>query len=359
MIPETYLANPIIYLPALRLADSTGLAAKDLLNGLGLSPQVQELLLSFDENQAGHKVPLEHYLSTEQQTQFLENIQQLFADPAAGLVIGAAAIFSDLGILGLTMLSAPTIRQAIHIGGLYSHIGGTLNSLHCEEQGDEMAFIVEPPDVDSALQRYIIEDQFAAFITYLQEMQGPAAGDQGKQPPHSAKLRFSYAKPDYFYRYQEFFNCPIEFNCARNEFWIEPQLLSQPAQYANFEAFEICSRQCQRALDTLKEKDRLIYALKQYITSQKNAFPKIEQIASDLGYTSRALRRKLENLNCSFSSLVSEVKSEQAQLLLQKADLSIRDVSELLGYTEVTNFRRAYRSWTGSSPSDYRRSLSL
>lgn len=355
MTPETYLANPIICLPALRLASSTGLPADNLLDGLDLSPQVQKLLLSSDENQAGFKVPLELYLSTEQQTQFLENLQQSFADPAVGFVIGAAANFSDLGILGLTMLSAPTIRQAIHIGGLYSHIGGTLNSLHCEEQGDEMAYIVEPPDVELALQRYIIEEQFASIQVYLQEIQEQTSTQQSC----STRLKFSYAKPDYFYRYQEFFNCPIEFNCARNEFWIEPQLLPQPARYANFEAFEICSRQCQRALDMLKEKGKLIHALKRYITTQQNAFPKLETIAHELGYTSRALRRKLESLDCSFSSLVSEVKSEQAQLLLQKSDLSIREVSELLGYTEVTNFRRAYRSWTGSSPSEYRRSLSL
>lgn len=108
--------------------------------GLGLGPQVQELRLSFNESQAGLKVPLELYLSTEQQTQSLENLQRSFADPAAGFIIGAAANFSDLGLLGLTMLSAPTMKQAIHIGG-------TLNSLHCEEQDNEMAYIIAPPYV--------------------------------------------------------------------------------------------------------------------------------------------------------------------------------------------------------------------
>jgi AraC-like DNA-binding protein len=121
----------------------------------------------------------------------------------------------------------------------------------------------------------------------------------------------------------------------------------------------VCSRQCQSALDTLKEKDQLVRTLKQYIAAQDATFPKLEDSAKEFGYNSRALRRKLESLNCSFSSLVTEVKTEQAQLLLQKPDLSISEISELLGYTEVTNFRRAYRSWTGKSPSGYRRGLSL
>ena len=356
MTTTTYLANPIICLPGLRLADSMGLSPEALLNGLGLNPKLQQQLLAFDDLPAGFKVPLEAYLSTEQQIKFLKNLQQSFSDPALGFVIGATANFSDLGILGLTMLSAPTIRQAIQIGGLHSHIGGTLNSIYCEEYGDKMAYIVEPPDVEKNLQRYIIEEQFASCVTYLQEV----AGEQYKlQQSCITQLKFSYAKPDYFFRYEEFFNCPIEFDCARNEIWFAPQLLALPSKYANYEAFVICSRQCQRALDALTEKDILIRTLKQYLDSQQTAFPKLDEAAQALGYNRRALRRKLENIGCSFRSLVTEIKSEQAQLLLQKPDLSIDQVSELLGYTEATNFRRAYRSWTGTSPSEYRRDLNL
>lgn len=351
---STYLANPVICLPALQMAESMGLSADSLLQALGLDVELQRQLVSQQGQQPRFKVAAEFFLSTDQQIQFVRNLQQCFSDPAAGLLIGGAAKFSDLGILGLTMLSAPSLRQAAQIGGLYSHIGGTLNSIYCVESSSGIAYIVEPPDVDPALQRYIVEEQFASFDAYLQELQQPA----NLNSQTTARLKFSYPKPEYYERYQRYFSCPVEFDCQRNEYWINSELLAVPARYANHDAFELCSRQCQGALDALKENDSLIRALKYYIGEQPS-FPKLDNAARYLGYSSRALRRKLEDLGSGFSALVTEVKTAQAQLLLRKSDLSIREVSELLGYTEVTNFRRAYRSWTGASPSDYRLGLVL
>jgi len=39
---------------------------------------------------------------------------------------------------------------------------------------------------------------------------------------------------------------------------------------------------------------------------------------------------------------------------LQRGQLTVQEVAYLLGYTDLANFRRAFRRWQGMSPSDYR-----
>ncbi|MFT5580040.1 MAG: AraC-like DNA-binding protein [Paraglaciecola psychrophila] len=345
---EHYLANPAICLPGLKLAREKGLDSAPMLSDMGLSQSLSEKLLK------GHllRVDTAEFLSTTQQLQFLKNLQHCFEDPAIGLTIGQSANFADLGILGLTMLSAESLRQAMLVGALYSRIGGTLNHIQCVENNGNLVITVSSPMLDPYLQRYIVEEQFSAFAQYIGEL----LHHQVACDSLFEKLSFCYPEPAYSDRYREHFRCPIDFNSERNECWISRNILDIPAAYANAASFSACSVLCQNAMDSLLEKDAIIRELKSWLTSLPREFPKLAQAASKLGMNSRALRRKLEELDTSFMRLVAETKAEQAMFFLKKADLTIQDISDLLGYSEVTNFRRAFKSWTGITPQHYRQS---
>lgn len=347
LMTEHYMANPAICLPGLRLACNNGLKRSDLLAEMELPESVEKGLLA---GQLSQKLQASDYLTTAQQLQFSINLQKHFDDPAIGLSIGNSSNFGDLGILGLTMLSAPNLRQAIQVGALYAHIGGTLSHIQCKEQGSKLSIQVTPPALEPQLHRYLVEEQFAAFVCYVKEILHHRP-DCDRIFEHIA---FSYPEPIYSDRYRHFFRCPVSFNQARNECWVDAQLLSVTTAYANAHSFESCSRLCQNALDTLRQKDAIILQLKSWLTSLPREFPKLEDAAAQTGTNSRALRRKLEELGTSFTRLIAETKVEQAKTFLEKMDLSVQDISELLGYSEVTNFRRAFKSWTGVSPKHYR-----
>ena len=53
-----------------------------------------------------------------------------------------------------------------------------------------------------------------------------------------------------------------------------------------------------------------------------------------------------------------QVRADLAQQYLQTSTLSVEQVAMLLGYTETTNFRRAFKRWLGVSPGEYRNSIS-
>jgi AraC-like DNA-binding protein len=344
---EHYMANPAICLPGLRLAHRKRLNGADLLRGMALPEPIIQGLLA-DKISANLEPP--DFLNTAQQLQFSKNLQACFDDPAIGLTIGNSSSFADLGILGLTMISAPSLRQAIHVGVLYAHIGGTLLHIQCTERGNKLAMQVTAPQLEPQLQRYIIEEQLAAFVSYIREM----LHRHSYSNSIFERISFSFPEPDYSDRYRDFFACPISFNEPKNECWISSQLLPLAVAYTNADSFARCSRLCQDALDTLQQKDAIILQLQSWLKSLPHVFPKLEEGAAHLDIGSRALRRRLEELGTNFTRLIAETKVDQAKFFLDKKDLSAQDISELLGYSEVTNFRRAFKSWTGMSPKDYR-----
>jgi AraC-like DNA-binding protein len=69
----------------------------------------------------------------------------------------------------------------------------------------------------------------------------------------------------------------------------------------------------------------------------------------------RTLQRKLEEENTSYSALSKSVRKEMAHNYIQDSQLSINEISYLLGFAEQANFTRAFKRWYGESPSEYRK----
>jgi AraC-like DNA-binding protein len=70
----------------------------------------------------------------------------------------------------------------------------------------------------------------------------------------------------------------------------------------------------------------------------------------------RSLQRRLGASGASFAELVDAVRRERAQVFLDAGDVSLVEVSWLVGFSEQSAFTRAFKRWTGRSPAEYRRS---
>lgn len=78
------------------------------------------------------------------------------------------------------------------------------------------------------------------------------------------------------------------------------------------------------------------------------------QLASDyLQMSERHLRRSLLLEGISFQQIRQTVLERKAKQML-KNNLSIGDISQALGFSEVREFCRAFKRWTGQAPSAYK-----
>jgi AraC-like DNA-binding protein len=81
-----------------------------------------------------------------------------------------------------------------------------------------------------------------------------------------------------------------------------------------------------------------------------------ESIAKLLGVEPWTLRRALRQEGTSFRALRNRFIARKACLLLADTNLPVEKIAEQLGYREPKSFRRAFKSWTGVSPTDFRNS---
>jgi len=80
-----------------------------------------------------------------------------------------------------------------------------------------------------------------------------------------------------------------------------------------------------------------------------------EAVAKTLNVSRRTLIRRLEVEGIAFHTLVQELRLEVACQLLRSTNNPVADVAASLGYAGVSPFRRAFKRWTGETPTDWRR----
>lgn len=82
-----------------------------------------------------------------------------------------------------------------------------------------------------------------------------------------------------------------------------------------------------------------------------------EDIASSLGVSVRTMQRKLQDNGTTYADVVKNVQYLLAVNYLKSSELSLEEISYLVGYNDQTSFSRAFKSWSGKSPSEFRAAL--
>ena len=80
-------------------------------------------------------------------------------------------------------------------------------------------------------------------------------------------------------------------------------------------------------------------------------------IADELALSPRTLQRRLAAEGSSFKKVLNETREELAKHYLETTNISLAELSFLLGYEDPNSFGRAFHAWTGETPAKYRASL--
>jgi AraC-like DNA-binding protein len=90
------------------------------------------------------------------------------------------------------------------------------------------------------------------------------------------------------------------------------------------------------------------------ITWLHDGIPKQESIADTLHISLRSLQRRLREEETSFKGLLEDTRQALAQQYLRENHRSIGEITYLLGFSEPSNFTRAFKRWTGQTPAEFR-----
>ncbi|HQW20189.1 MAG TPA: AraC family transcriptional regulator [Rhodocyclaceae bacterium] len=282
----------------------------------------------------------------QQYRQVILNIVELTGDPCIGIAIGAEFKISYLGVLGYAALSAATLEQAREVFTRYhslsEHIFTSTNHISDGRWFSEIRDTFMLGDVI----RFAVEE----FVSRTIEL----ASSITNKPFPILEMYLTYAPPADLAPYVRRFNCPLHFNQPRNIVVFDINCLQDPVSLANQEVFNLCERQCQLLASKNEEDDLLSNRIRNYLVKNPGKFPTLEEMAEHLNIGSRTLRRRLVKEQITFQSILDETRRELAIQYLKYTSLTPKQIGFLLGYSSVSNFRRAFKSWTGKKLSDFR-----
>ena len=97
--------------------------------------------------------------------------------------------------------------------------------------------------------------------------------------------------------------------------------------------------------------DQVKIVLKRRLASGK---PDVEDVARELGTSERTLQRRIADNGATFRKLLEESRHELGRQLLADQQSGVDEIAFVLGYQDTSSFYRAFRSWEGMTPSEWR-----
>jgi AraC-like DNA-binding protein len=131
--------------------------------------------------------------------------------------------------------------------------------------------------------------------------------------------------------------------------------LALPLAQADADSAVMFERSCRELLNEIERHDSLANELRHLLLSSPGNLPDAATAAAKMRLGERTLRRRLADEGTTFQAILDEVRCRIATDYLVSTHLSTQEIAELLGFSEATNFRRAFLRWTQRSPTSYRK----
>jgi AraC-like DNA-binding protein len=93
--------------------------------------------------------------------------------------------------------------------------------------------------------------------------------------------------------------------------------------------------------------------LRRLLMRYYGAFPSMDTAASDLGMSPRTLSRKLAEDGTTYQQVLDTLREKLAKEYFSRGGSSVTQIALKLSYTDSSNFAKAFKRWTGMSPSDF------
>jgi AraC-like DNA-binding protein len=200
---------------------------------------------------------------------------------------------------------------------------------------------------DRTRDRQVIENGFGVLCRSIKLM----VGAPNWHPP---LIHFRHAQPKNMALHRQILGPNIDFNQDNNCICFDNIFISRSIINADAEIRKIHLIEADDAFQKLKTTAirKIEIAVRELLPSGTCS---LHNVAHSLHMSDRSLQRILESSSVSFSSILKRVKKDHALNYLRQSDLSLIQISEILGYKNLTSFGRAFKKLHGKKLSDIRK----
>lgn len=291
-----------------------------------------------------NKLPLEDYYS------IMDAAIEITGDEYFGLHLGTGASPGDLSILGYIMASCRNIREALEKIGKYFAIIGSTQRIYLKVGGDDAKLLWDMARYfpNKCIKHCIDSGLANTYNIILNIADGPV---------EIKEVWIKAEPPNDIDEYKKVFHCPVLFNQPNPALVFPSKVLEIPLKNPNPMLLLLLEHHANSFLSKIDKDDHFSRKLSLlFFESIQSHIPTIENVAKDFGMSVRVLQYKLKEEGVTFSDILDRVRMELAKSYLSEKHYTIDDITYLVGFSEPSVFRRAFKRWTGMTPNQFRAS---
>jgi AraC-like DNA-binding protein len=167
---------------------------------------------------------------------------------------------------------------------------------------------------------------------------------------------FPFPRPPHGDVYPLLFPGPVSFGAERAHFAFDARYLALPQRRDDAALRAMLQHALPLTVRQYRRDRLLVQRVRRLLAEHPDERHDAGGVARRLHLSTRSLHRHLREEGASLQGLKDEVRRDRAVDLLRRSEKPIKQVALEAGFADEKSFARAFRAWTGRSPSAYRKS---
>ena len=270
--------------------------------------------------------------------------------PCFGLHFARAYPVGATGVLGFMLVNAPDVRAMMACLERFTRLQTDAIDFSVAEAGSMIRVTWGfSPEMTAPSQQLI------AFVLALLIFRVQHIINADWMPD---KVEFTFAEPNMAGEYETVFGRNLFFGAPHNRLTAKSSILRRSSPAANPLLFETLKEIAEKDLAAYVPATDLAGRLNKYISENVGlGGVDLEGAARAVDLAPRQLQTELQHLDTTFEAEVSLIRQRRATRYLRDTELSMTEIALLLGYSELSAFTRAAKSWFQKPPTEMRAEL--
>jgi len=264
-------------------------------------------------------------------------------NPYFGLTVGPFMQPANIHALGYSLMSSDTLLDFCKRLVRYYKLLSQTVYYFIEEDEDEIRMVGQLlVDICDETQ-----DAYLSFLIHFMRI---------LHTPDFAPLRIEFNRPEPKQGpgpFVDFFNAPVEFGCEEIILHFDRKDLIVPLKGASPELAQSNDNIVVDYLARLERNDIISQVESKLIKCMASGHVTKEVVAKQLNMSPSTLKLRLAQQGTGFQEILDNARKNLSLSYISQNDISISEIAYLLGFTETSSFSRAFKRWTGQSPSQY------
>ena len=285
-------------------------------------------------------IPVETYIAIQ------EEAASTTQDPCFGLHMGEFAEPGSWSILGYMMMNCQTLSEAAEKSARYSKIVGNLIQMKAQLGWGKVKVILSTPKYAPALSRHCYESTLSSTVRMGRSLTGKQIDP--------LEVGFSYSQPASISEYERIFRSPVLFEQKQTSITFDTRVGNTPLLQPNRNLLAQFENYAREYLAEIEGIDKTTRAVTKHILARLDSKDlTLVSIADEMSMSVRTLQNHLKSEGVVFRELLEDTRVRLAKKYLCE-NYTVEDITYLLGFSEPSVFRKAFKKWSGSTPREYR-----